>query len=155
MVLRVSGLTEKSKARPVLGLSDTETVKLDFDDVPYRTVRYWASRTVRWFRLQGFIILKSSKNRYHVVFDRVVSWAENMRVVAWVALLSHNNGLARWFLMQCIKGCSTLRVSSKREKPSPRIVYRYGRQDDNIKGFLKTRKIIKKINQNCIKNRNL
>jgi hypothetical protein len=109
-------------------------------------------RTARWFKLQGFVILKSSKNRYHVVFDHVVSWAENMRVVAWVALLSHNKGLARWFLMQCIKGCSTLRVSPKREKPSPGIVYRHGKQDENIKEFLKNRRIIKKIGQKMRKN---
>lgn len=147
LVSRVHGLTETSKANPILGLSDTETVKLDFDDVSFKTVRYWASRTRRWFKLQGFIVLRPSKNRYQVVFDRVVSWAENMRVVAWVALLSHNKGLAKWLLMQCIKGCSTLRVSSKRGKPSPRIVYRQGKQDDSIKSFLKTRKIIKKISQ--------
>lgn len=104
-------MNEKSKANPILGFSDTETVKLDFDDASFRTVKYWASRTARWFELQGFIILRSSKNRYHIVFDRTVSWAENMRAVAWVAVLSHNKGLAKWLLMQCIKGCSTLRVS--------------------------------------------
>ena len=140
-------MTETSKAKPILGFSDTETIKLDLDEVSFRTVRYWALRTLRWFKLQGFIILKSSKNRYHVMFDRAVSWAENMRVVAWVALLSHNNGLAKWFIMQCIKGCSTLRVSSKREKPPPRIVYRHGKQDESIKSFLKTRRIIKNISQ--------
>ena len=142
-------MTEKSRASPVLGLSDDETVKLDFDDASLRTVRYWASRAVKWFKLDGFIILRSSKNRYHVVFDRVVSWGENMRIVAWVALLSHNKGLARWFLMQCIKGCSTLRVSPKREKASPRIVERYSKQDENIKAFLKIRKMIKKMWKNC------
>ena len=149
MALRVHGLTETSKANPILGFSDTETVKLDLDDVSFRTVRYWASRTARWFKLQGFIILKSSKNRYHVMFNRFVSWAENIRVVAWVALLSHNEGLSKWFLMQCIKGCSTLRVSPKREKPSPRVVYRHGKQDESIKDFLKTRKIIKNISKNA------
>jgi hypothetical protein len=122
---------------------------LDFDDASFRTVRYWASRTARWFKLEGFIILKSSKNRFHVVFDRTVSWADNMRVVAWVALLSHNSGLAKWFLMQCIKGCSTLRVSSKREKLSPRIVYRCGKQEENIKAFLKIRNTIKRISKKC------
>ena len=30
--------------------------------------------------------------------------------------------------MQCIKESSTLRVSPKKEKPSPRIVYRYGKE---------------------------
>jgi hypothetical protein len=146
-------LTEKSKASPILGFSDAETVKLDFDNASFGTVRYWATRALGWFRLQGFIVLRSSRNRYHVVFDRVVSWSENMRVVAWVALLSHNEGLAKWFLMQCIKGCSTLRVSGKQEKPPPRIVYRYGKQDHNVKDFLRNRRIIKKISQKMRKKR--
>ena len=106
---------------------------------------------MKWFKLKGFVILKSSKKCYHVVFDRRVSWSENMRVVAWVVLLSHSKDLARWFLMQCIKRCSTLRVSSKRDKPPPRIVFRHGRQGQNVKDFLKYRRIIARI---CVKLRN-
>jgi hypothetical protein len=148
----VNGLTEKSKANPILGISDTETVKLDFDEVPFSLVEYWALRTMKWFRLQGFVILKSSGKCYHVVFDRKASWKQNVRIVAWVALLSHNKGLAKWFLMQCIKGCSTLRVSSKREKPPPRVVCKFGEQNKNVKDFLRNRKIIKKMSAKLQKN---
>ena len=70
---------------------------LDLDDVPFKTAKYWALRTMEWFKLEGFIILKSSKNCYHVVFNREVSWAENVKIVAWVTLLSHNKGLQKWF----------------------------------------------------------
>ena len=154
MGLRENGLIEKSRVNAILGFSDSETVKLDFDDACFSTVKFWALRTMKWFRLRGFLILKSSRNCYHVVFDRAVSWTQNMRVVAWVALLSHNKGLARWFLMQCIKGCSTLRVSFKREKPSPRIVFRFGKQEEQVKDFLRTRiqvkNIIKKLRKNAV-----
>lgn len=142
-------MTEKSKANPILGFSDTETVKLDFDETSFSSVKYWASRVMKWFKLKGFVILKSSNKSYHVVFDRKVSWTQNMRVVAWVALQTHNMSLRKWFLMQCIKGCSTLRVSPKREKPPPRIVYRYGKLDQNVKDFLKYREIMKKMSQKC------
>ena len=145
-------MTEISGASPILGFSDCDTVKLDFDDASFSIVLFWAVRTMRWFRLKGFLILKSSKNCYHVVFDRKVSWRQNMNVVAWVALLSSNRGLARWFLMQCIKGCSTLRVSVKSEKPQPRVVFRFGNQDGNIKTFLKMRRLIKKTSQKMQKN---
>ena len=145
-------MTEKSKASPVLGFSDAETVKLDFDETSFSSVRYWALRTMKWFRLKGFVILKSSNKCYHVVFDREVSWKQNMRVVAWVALLSHNKSLTKWFLMQCIKGCSTLRVSLKRDKSPPRIVYRHGKQEQNVKDFLRNRKLIRKISQKLQKN---
>lgn len=146
-------MIEKSEASPILGFSDTETVKLDFDKVSFSSVRYWALRAMKWFKLRGFVILKSSKNCYHVVFDHVVSWSENMRIVAWVSLQSRSRSLCKWFLMQCIKGCSTLRVSPKREKPSPRIVYRHGKQDQNVRDFLKNREIIKKISQKLGKKR--
>jgi hypothetical protein len=136
-------LTEKSKAKPILGLSDTETIMLDFDDTAFKIVKYWASRVMKWFRLEGYIILKSSSGCYHVVFNRGVTWSENMRIVAWVALQSHNKGLQKWFLMQCIKQSSTLRVSCKREKGSPRIVFRFGKQDRQIREFVKKRRLIK------------
>ncbi len=132
--------------------SHTETVKLDFDETSFSSVRYWASRTMKWFKLRGFVILRSSEDHYHIMFDRRVSWEQNMRIVAWVALLSHNKGLAKWFLMQCIKGCSTLRVSFKHEKPPPRIVHRQGKQDQNVKDFLIYRRIIRKMSAKLQKN---
>jgi hypothetical protein len=136
----------------MLGYSDTETVKLDFDEMSFRSVKYWASKAMKRFKLAGFLILKSSKENYHAVFNRKVTWKQNMSVVAWVALLSHNNGLAKWFLKQCIKGCPTLRISFKREKPPPRIVYHFGAQDKQIKDFLKMRKIIKKTSKKLREN---
>lgn len=118
MALKARGLTEKSKAKPILGFSDTEMVMLDFDDTALDKVKYWASRAMRWFKLGGYIILKSTKNCYHVVFNQKVSWSENNCIVAWIAIQSHNNGLIKWHLMQCIKQSSTLRVSNKRAKTS-------------------------------------
>jgi len=147
-VLKVLGLTEKlNQARPILGYSDTETVMLDLDDTAFRVVKYWALRTMKWFKLGGFIILKSSEKCYHVVYNRKVSWSENMRIVAWVALLSRIEKLKKWFLMQCIKESSTLRVSPKRTKSSPRIVYRHGRQDEQIRSFLRYRRKIKNMHR--------
>jgi len=130
-----------------MGYSDIETVKLDFDRMPFRVVKHWALRTMKWFKLKGFIILKTSQSCYHIIFDRKVSWDLNVKIMAWVSLLSHNKFLMKWFVMQCIKGCSTLRVSPKFSKqgvkPSPRIVFRYGRQDKQIQIFLQYRKLIK------------
>lgn len=134
---------------PVLGYSDESTVKLDFDDAQFKTVKYWAFRAMKWFRLRGFIILKSSRNHYHVVFDRSVTWERNLHVVAWVALESRNPKLQKYQLMQCIKESSTLRISPKKEKPSPRIIFRYGKQDREIRDFLKFRNCIKRIKAYC------
>jgi hypothetical protein len=152
MALKVHGLTDKSNLdKPILGYSDTETVKLDFDNTAFRLVKYWAFKAMRKFRLEGFVIFKSSDNSYHVVFNRPVSWSENVRVVAWVSLLSHNEELTKYLLMQCIKESSTLRVSEKQGKASPRIVFRYGRQDKQMKGFLAFRGVIKGIERKLSK----
>jgi hypothetical protein len=144
----VFGLTEKSKAKPILGFTDTETVKLDFDETSFSKVKYWALRTMKWFRLGGFLILKSSEKHYHAVFNREVSWSENMRIVVWVALQSRNQGLLKWFHMQCIKESSTLRITTKRQKPSPRIIFRYGKEDQQIKHFLEYRNLVKSFARN-------
>jgi len=143
--LRKKLKAESNNLKFIMGITDIETVKLDFDNISFKTVKYWAFRTMKWFKLEGFIILKSSENNYHVVFNRPVSWSENMRIVAWVSLLSGNPMLEKWFLMQCIKEASTLRVSPKGNKPPPRIVYRYGKQDKQIRDFLVYRKLAKSI----------
>jgi hypothetical protein len=121
--LKVDSLNSSNNGLPVFGITDRETVKLDFDNTPFKTVKYWALRTMRRFRLKGFIIFRSSKGCYHVVFDRKVSWRENVKIMAWVCLLSQNKNMRKWFIMQCIKEGSTLRVSTKKDKPEPRVVY--------------------------------
>jgi len=118
------------------------TVKLDFDNASFRTVRYWAFRACRWFKLKGFLILKSSDRSYHVVFNRSVSWTENLHIVAWVALESHNKGLQRYLMMQCIKESSTLRLGCKGIKGYPKIAFRWGRKDEEIANYLRYRKLI-------------
>ena len=118
---------------------------LDLDDTDFKTVQYWAERAMKWFDLGGYLIQKSSSGCYHVVFDKKVDWPENMRVVAWVAYLSGNEGLQRWHRMQCIKMKSTIRVGPKGEKTSPRIVKRVGDQDEQIQTFIEIRNRVKNI----------
>lgn len=141
--MRGSGLTEKSsQGKPIFGFTDTETVKLDFDNMPLEEVKYWACKTMGKFRLGGFIILRSSKHSFHVVFDKAVSWIENVGIIAWVCLITKYRKLTEWLIMQCIKHASTLRISAKGKKPTPRIVYRYGNQDRQIRDFLLFRRLI-------------
>jgi hypothetical protein len=132
----------------ILGCTDTDTVKLDFDNTNIKDAKYWAFRTMKWFKLRGFIILRSSENCYHVVFDRRVSWRVNVKIMAWVSLLSHKVKLQKWFTMQCIKQGSTLRISPKGDKTCPRIVYCYGEQGGQIKEFTDFRKMVKKMMRN-------
>jgi hypothetical protein len=141
-------LKAQLKAKPdgiheIDGTAEVDTVELDFDHTPFKTVKHWALKTCKRFNLKGFIILRSSENNYHVVFDLKVTWRQFAEAVAWVVLMSHHKGLEKWFLMQMIKRTSTLRVSKKKDKPEPRIVFHYGSQKDRIAEFKKKRKRIK------------
>ena len=148
MVLRESGLTEQlNQGKPLFGFTDTETVKLDLDDMSFGRVKYWACKALKQFGLGGFLILKSSKDCYHVVFDRSVDWSENASIVAWVCLVSKHRRLTEWLVMQLIKRASTLRISAKQKKSPPRIVYSRGSQDGQITGFLEYRRLIKSISK--------
>ena len=70
---------------------------------------------------------------------------------ASIAIQTKHEGLKKWFLLQCRKKSSTLRVGPKGEKPSPRIVYREGKQDGQIAEFHEWRKYIKNIIARAVK----
>lgn len=145
-----NGLKEKSKAKcckPILGYSDISTVKLDFDNVSFKTAKYYAFRVCRWFNLKGFIIAKSSSKCYHVVFDRsVFSWEDNVRIMGWACFVSSFNlGLMRYLAMQCIKKESTLRLGTKGVKRCPRIVFRFGSQNGEVRTYLFYRRMVKTV----------
>ena len=91
------------------------------------------------------VVFKYSKKSYLVVFNRKVSWRKNVHIMAWVAIESQILKLKDYVLMQCIKEGSTIRVSPKGDKPSPKIVYRYGKQDGQIRDFLLKRREIRDI----------
>lgn len=151
--MKVQKLKAVKKTDPVLGYSDTSTVKVDFDDMPFKKVKYFCMKALKWFRhdhlgsvdLEGFIILKSSPNHYHAVFNCPVSWAKNMHIVSWIAQQSKSRKVSGFALMQCIKESSTLRLGSKGDKPCPRIVFRFGKQDNEINKYLKYRRTLKNI----------
>lgn len=117
--------------------------KLDLDDMPFKRVKDLASMAAKQFRLREFLILRSSRNSYHVVFDRPVSWRRNVAIVAWICLMSKHRKLTEWLIMQCIKQASTLGISCKKLKPAPRIVHRQGERTRQIREFLKYRRIAK------------
>jgi hypothetical protein len=146
--MKANGLKAQSKAVDSLheidGTAENDTVELDFDKTPFKKVKSWALKTCEHFKLKGFDIYKTSENNYHVVFDLKVTWKQFAQAVAWVILQSHHVDLNKWFLMQCIKGTSTLRVSKKKEKPSPRLVYHYGSRKDRIPEFRRKREFIKR-----------
>ena len=99
--------------------------------------------------LGGILTLESSKRRYHVVFNRTVSWAENVSIVAWCCNETKNVELRKWFILQCIKKGLTIRISVKGKKHPSKIVFRYGKQIGEIRNYLKYRELIKRTPTKC------
>jgi len=139
----------------IVGIDEKHMVMVDLDNMSFRKVKDLAESACKHFNLEGFIILKSSRNNYHVVFDRPMRfWSDVLRIISWIGILADNPNVWKWACMQAIKKTCTLRVSEKPTengmKPKPRIVYRYGSQHRQIKAYLKRRKeilnILKKLN---------
>lgn len=131
--------------KPILGFTHREIVMLDLDETSFKSAKYWALKDMKRFNLGGFVILRSSMNHYHLVFNRYVSREDNLSVIAWTAVVSGKYQLLKYLGMQCIKKSSTLRVGAKGEKSSPRVVYRHGEQGHAVKEFLRERQLIKRI----------
>jgi hypothetical protein len=144
-VWRVRGLSRVWSHNFVLGYTDTNTVMLDFDHTTLETVIFWSKSAKRFFKLGGFLVLESSEGSYHVVFNRAVSWADNLSIVASIAIRSRHRGLKRWLLLQCRKKSMTLRVSPKGTKQPPKLVHSEGKKDEQIREYVKYRSLISEI----------
>lgn len=143
----------------ILGVFDDEAVMLDLDGAPFKMVKKYSLMAMDFHELGGLLIIKSSEKSYHVVYNRRVSWSENQRIMGWVSYvlcpwlsLSESSERAKaslnlllYMRMQGIKQSSALRTSPKGSKPSPRIVYREGDQDDRIANYLEKRRLLKKV----------
>jgi len=138
----------------VVGLSDNKTVMCDLDDISFKKAKDLAFLTMEHFKLEGFIILKSSNKHYHVVFDKPKRWSEVISIIAWIGIIAKNENVWKWVCMQAIKKFCTLRVGPKPDgeglKPSPKVVYTYGSQNRQIKWFLSMRRrvlrMVKRLN---------
>jgi hypothetical protein len=83
---------------------------------------------------------------YLLIFNRPVSWTKNVHIMNWLALEvgleSGNENVRRYVNMQCIKENSTVRISRKDKKSPPKVIFRYGSQDKQIRKFLATRRFL-------------
>lgn len=159
-------LGQKSKASRVdWGDWSDDTIRVDFDNTILDEVKLWAYRALKWFKLEGFIILESSHKNYVVkekrkiffrlrkasyllIFNRPVEWIKNVKIMNWIAhevyLESGNEDVQRYVTMQCIKETSTVRISRKGKKPIPKVVFRFGLQDKMIRKYFGNRRLILK-----------
>lgn len=125
----------------IRGYTDRETVKLDLDSMKLCDVKELGKLACEIYELDVFMVLESSEGSYHVLFDDTVTWSRNVSIMAGLALITKHEPYVTWALLQCRKGCSTLRIRAKGEKTPPSIVYQWGNQDNEIFNYLIIRDI--------------
>lgn len=85
----------------LIGYTDMSTVKLDIDKKTLKKTKRGAKRVCEWFKLEGYIILKSSSRGFHVLFNKPVSWKQNVSTMAWACYITNFDlPIMRYLVMQ-------------------------------------------------------
>lgn len=151
----------ESSEPTITGYSDKNTVMFDFDNISLEDVRHCCNLVMEYYHLGGYVILESSKNHYHAIFDKYVSQLTRISITGWICIVGlkcgmiglewdkeHTREYARsrieamkWAIMQDIKRGPTLRFSNKGSKGPPSFIESYGTQNHMIARYWETRKL--------------
>jgi hypothetical protein len=133
--------TRKEKPKFVYGFTTTHGLLLDLDNTTLAETRKIAKKYMERFKLQGYMILRSSENNYHVVFNRYLSWKKVLNYLFKIVWYYHYHqhgikpSLTYWAILQACKESETLRISRKENKAKPRIIETKGKNDKLIRDY--------------------
>jgi len=113
-----------------VGFTTTKGLCLDLDNMNEFKVRKLSQYIFEKYKLEGYLIMKSSKNHYHVIFNKYISWRKT-----GIIIFSLYSTVA-WGIWQIRKGEITLRISEKNGKNKPEEIFRKGKTDNLIKDYL-------------------
>jgi hypothetical protein len=114
---------------------------LDLDNTTLKESSAIAEKYTNRFRLKGYLILRSSDNNYHVVFNRYLTWKKTLEYLFKIVWRYHYHehgikpSLTYWAILQACKGSETLRISTKNKKRTPKIVRKHGKIDKLCKDY--------------------
>ena len=121
-----------------IGFNTDRGLMLDLDNMKYKKAKWTAESLLKDYKLEGFLLIRSSKKNYHVVFNRYLSW----RTLTKILFSLHE--CLRWAVFQMKEGQLTLRISKKNGKDKPKIVHQLGKIDKLIKDYLEVYEKFKK-----------
>jgi len=115
-----------------IGFCTDKGLMLDLDNMTRRKAESIAEALMKRYRLEGYLLIKSSDKNYHVIFNRYLRWKTIMQIVfsQYVCI--------RWGIHQASNGFLTLRISRKNNKNKPKILSEVGKMDKLIGEYLKT-----------------
>ena len=114
-----------------IGFTTTEGVCLDLDYITQEKADKRAVHLLERYKLEGYLLIESSPDHYHVVFNRYTDWRETTQIV-----FSTFKAI-EWGIWQARKGELTLRLSEKNGKNIPQLIKCVGKTDKLIKDYLK------------------
>jgi len=113
-----------------VGFNTDRGLLLDLDNMKFRKALWIAETLLKRYRLEGFLLIESSRKSYHVVFNRYLSW----KTITTILFSMYEP--MRWAVFQLKEGQLTLRISRKNGKDKPKIVRQVGKTDKLIKDYL-------------------
>ena len=105
-------------------------VLLDLDNMTYRKAKCIAEKLLKRFRLEGYLLIRSSHRSYHAVFNKYLSWKKITEV------LFSMHECIRYAVQQMQNGHLALRISPKNGKNKPKILIKTGKTNKLIKDYL-------------------
>ena len=113
-----------------VGFVTDRGVLLDLDNMTFRKANWIAKTLAGEYRLEGFLLVRSSPRSYHVVFNKYLSWRKITEI------LFSRYECVRYAVVQMQNRHLTLRISRKNGKNKPKILMNIGKTDKLIKDYL-------------------
>jgi len=120
-----------------IGFCTGKGLMLDFDNMTYGKAKRLADALMKRYKLEGYLLIKSSDKNYHVVFNRYLTWKTILQVVFSLVVC------ITWGVHQARKGYLTLRISRKNNKNKPKILRKVGKTDKLISEYLRAYEFFK------------
>lgn len=125
----------------VLGFTTSRGVLLDLDNVNLASVKRLCvvmlkHKRFRYIKskidLEGYLIIRSSPNHYHVVFNKYLTFKNALIIASTVRI----GNIAPWLLERIKHGEFTIRISTKNNSNKPEIILQVGKSTSLIKDYL-------------------
>ena len=132
----------------VLGFTTSKGVLLDLDNVKLKSVKRLCAIMLKHKRyryiksrinLEGYLIVESSKDHYHVVFNNYFSFRNALIIASTVRI----GNITPWLVERMKHGEFTIRISTKNNENKPKIILKVGKTDKLIKDYLETYRLFK------------
>jgi len=127
---RIRGHREHWIVEGKIGFNSDRGLMLDLDNMKYTKALWLAETLLKEYKLEGFLLIKSSDKNYHVVFNKYLSWRKITKI------LFSLYECVRWAVFQMKEGQLTLRISKKNGKDKPKVLQKVGKTGKLIKDYL-------------------